>query len=342
MKKVILFAAVAVAMLSLAALQPVQAACGSPRSFTTSNGAEYSYLYTPGYPHANGQSVSDNFDGVFWSFGGGVPGATGNDSGSFGPRVPTGTAGQYYAWLYPGGTFGTLFYPAMIYNAGGYSNWADARVDGCIDLDGSDPALVDPDQCMVVLLTDEVGGVGYFALIAQGANPSGDYFLNEAAGSSAITLAPIPKPSITGSTAVGNNVQLNMSVAAPTGGLYLNCSPAQNSAALQAFNLQVETTARGIAPTGTTVAAPGGSGTPGGGATIDVTCSDTQDTDVYVCTTLGFDSNYETSVCSENATTVQCGPTLGDPLEIRPQPREFKHRPAGRTRPAADRGRSGR
>ncbi len=341
MKKVILFAAVAVAMLSLAALQPVEAACGLPRSFTTSNGAEYSYLYTPGYPHANGQSISDNFDGVFWSFGGGNPGAGGNDSGGFGPTVAT---GAYYAWLYPGGTFGTLFYPALIYNPGGYSNWADARVDGCIDLDGSNATGLDPDQCMVVLLTDEVGGVGYFALIAQAPNAGGNYFLNEAAGNSGIVLAEIPKPQITGSSAVGNNVQLNMTVAAPPGpdGLYLNCSAAQNAAILQSFSLQVETTARGIAPTGVSLDIAGGDGTIGGGATIDVTCSDTQDTDVYVCTTLGFESNYETSVCSRNATTVQCGPTLGDPLEIRPQPREFKHRPAGRTRPAADRGRSGR
>ncbi len=345
MKKVILFAVVAVAMLGAAALQPANAACSSPRLFTSIENAGaglYSYVYTPGFPFPNG-GLSDNMEAVFWSFSGGNPASgLGNDNGSW--SALGGTA----PWFYQGYNVGTLFYPGSIYNVAGTNTWANGSVDGCIDNDGSvgppdPPPHFDLDQCMVVLVTDQVGGVGYFALVAQSPTPAGAYFLNQAAGNGAITLAPIPKPQITGSTAVGNNVQLNMSVAAPAGpdGLYLNCSPAQNAALLQSFSLLVETTARNVAPTGTALPIAGGDGVLGGGATIDVTCSDTQDTDVYVCATLGFDSNYSTSVCSENATTVQCGPTLGDPLEIRPQPREFGHRPA-RSRPAADRGTRGR
>ncbi len=96
------------ALLLVAAPYDSRAACSTPRTFSTSQGPDYSYVYTPGFPHANGRSISDNFDAVFWSFGSGDPvvGA-GNDSGSFGPfsDVP----GPYYGWLYPGGTFGTIF-----------------------------------------------------------------------------------------------------------------------------------------------------------------------------------------------------------------------------------------
>ncbi len=338
MKKVILFA-VAVALLGAVAWQPANAVCPPPiGSFSSiQSSTEYSYVYTPGV-HANGLAVSDDFDAVFWSFSGGDPATgSGNDNGAW--AALGGTA----PWIDQGYIYGGNIYPASIYNYDGTNNWANGDLDGCILNEGATTGL-DGTECMVVLLTDEVNGVGHFALVAQSPTGTGSYPLNEAAGNGAITLAPLPKPSITGSTALGNNVQLNMSVAAPAGpdGLYLNCTPAQNAAILQSFSLQVETTARGIAPTGTTLPAVNGDGALGGGATIDVTCSDTVDTDVYVCTTLGFDSDYETSVCSENATTVQCGPTLGDPLEIRPQPREFKHRPGGRTRPAVDRGRSGR
>lgn len=177
MKKVILFAAVAVAMLGMAALQPAMAACGSPRTFSSiASATAYSYIYTPGYPFPNGRSTSDNVEGLFWSFSGGDPAlGVGNDSGLLdgAALAPDG----YAAWLYPGGT-GAYLYPTAIYSYNGYSNWADGRIDGCIDLDGSDGALVDPDQCMVVLLTDEVGGVGYFALIAQSPTGTGNYLLN--------------------------------------------------------------------------------------------------------------------------------------------------------------------
>ncbi len=114
-------------LLSSASTRSVLGACGFSRHFTSVGaGLEYSYIYTPGFPFPNGLSTTDNFDGVFWSFGGGDPAVgLGNDMGGFGPFEPTGGASQYGGWIYPGGTPGTVFYPTGIYNYGGHANWGD-------------------------------------------------------------------------------------------------------------------------------------------------------------------------------------------------------------------------
>ncbi len=340
-----------VTMLALAVSQPAAASCDQARSFTTlENEFEYSYLYTPGHPFAVGpdgtpSTISSNFDGLFWSFGGGDARiGIGNDMGEFGPFIPTssvGTAGPYNAWIYPGYFSDTYHYPALIHNPLGFNNWADARVDGCIDYDGTDEILFDQDQCMVVVLTDRVDSVGYFATIAQGPHEGGSYFLNRAAGNSPITLAPIPKPQITGTVHGGDRVYVSLSVPAPTSGMFANCPvAAHNATLLEGFSIHMAVVDHGVSPEGLDFPA-GLTVTPGGGVDLEVIdgCG-LAPKDIYfaACPIFGGASGvpFESTTCSEWSTIVQCGPTLGDPIEVGPRPRwigrdQSHRRPGGQS-----------
>ncbi len=303
----------------------VEATCVAPRIFTSVNGlTEYSYIYTPGYPHANARglggiaSISDGFDGIFWSFGGGDPALNaGNDMGAFGPFVPTGIADQYYAWLYPGGDAGSLFYPALIYNPMGYSNWADPRVNGCIDDDGDNPFVFDNAQCMIVLFTDQLDGAGFFSLLAQRSNGAGDYLFNEAANNDRVLLTAIPRPIILESTRIGSSIELAVSVDAPdlAEAVFLNCrDAAQNDAILAGYEIYYQLVPTGVSPPherSVDGLVPAVAATAfGNETTFIVDCNEEQD--LYLCATLSFESGFATQVCSENAEAVQCGPTVGD------------------------------
>ncbi len=303
----------------------VEARCAAPRVFTGVNGlTEYSYIYTPGYPHANARglggvaSISDGFDGIFWSFGGGDPAlSAGNDMGAFGPFVPTGSAGQYYAWLYPGGDAGSLLYPAMIYNPGGYNNWADPRVSGCIDEDGDDPFILDDGQCMIILLTDQIGGVGYFSLLAQRPDGIGNYKFNEAANNERILLTAIPRPTILESTRTGGAIELTVNVDAPdpAEAVFLNCrDAAQNDAVLTGYDLFYQLVPPGVAPPHERsidgLVPAGVAAAIGNETTFVVDCTEEQD--LYLCASLSFESGFATQICSEDTEAVQCGPIAGD------------------------------
>ncbi len=319
-------------LLSLAQLD-VRAGCSLPRTFSTLESAEdFSYIYTPGYPFANDRSISDDFDAIFWSLGGGNPAlGEGNDMGEFGPFVPTGSTGQHYAWIYPGGIVGTVLYPALIYNSGGYSNWADPRIDGCIDNDGSDPLLNDEDQCMLVLLADQSdnGSVGYFGLIAQNASPFGSYYLNRAADNGPIVLDEIPKPHIVSSSAGGNPLTIELTLAAPTipqTALYDNSDcPQELVVGYKVYAIEQEpgaplpdrTRDDGDPLTGWEPAV-GGVG-PGGGpipidqsATVLIECPFPAPEPTALALSLIFESGFETPFVSGSSTMIDCGGCLFD------------------------------
>ncbi len=319
-------------LLSLAQFD-ARAACALPRSFSSLESFEdYSYIYTPGYPFANERTISDDFDAIFWSFGGGDPAlGAGNDIGEFGPFVPTGSTGQYYAWIYPGGIVGTLLYPALIYNPGGYSNWADSRIDGCIDYDGSDPVLNDEDQCMLVLLADqsENGATGYFGLIAQSASSGGDYLLNRAADSGPIVLEEIPSPNIVSTSGGGLPLTIELTLAAPTvppGAIYDNSEcPQDLVVGYKVYAIEQEPAAPlpdrtrddGDPATGWEPA-PGGVG-PGGGpipidqfATVLIECGFPPPAPTVLALSLVFESGFETPFVSRSSTSIDCGGCLFD------------------------------
>lgn len=192
MKKITIVAAAAVLLLGVVAVQPAEAVCPNARNITTAEpGVGTSYIYTPGaVPQVSGAyyyptTVSPAATGVFWSLTGGNPAVNaGNDNGA---------VTQYYWWNLGIGFVGGGIYGSYIGNYYGLNNWSTAGIDGCIDNDGSDPVGFDPDQCMVMMLQDQVDDIGYWALLAQSGD-AGDYFFNRAAGNGAITLGAIPKP----------------------------------------------------------------------------------------------------------------------------------------------------
>ncbi len=305
-------------LLSLGSTGLVQASCGAPRSFTSVEDhlSKYSYIFTPGFPFFDPaidseRSTSPELDGVFWSFGGGDPSVSiGNDMGTFGPFAPTGSSGQYAAWIYTGYSGPAGLYPALIYNPGGYNHWADPRIDGCIDLDGSDGLQLDPQQCMVVLLTDQANGSGYFALIGESVQPSGNYFLNRAADNGPIVLSAIPPPTIVGFVAGDVEIDIDFP-AGPTDGLYLGCEPSQNDSLPVGFRIYRQCVSSGNpAPLDRSIGSgwtgPVAEGTAGSTVVVPLGCPE----DAYIAASLYFESGFETPVVSEN--TVACGCTGSD------------------------------
>jgi hypothetical protein len=306
-------AAAAVLLLISAAMGTAQAACPLARSIGPDN-----LVITAG-----GGPTTYAMRGVFWSFasnpGGGNPAdGLGNDSGTIDPTC----------WIYNYPAFG----PTHLDGGLGCSHWNAPGVDGCID---TDPAP----RCNVILLSDQVGGVGYFAIASVGPDAGQDYIYSTVAPAG-IDMAPVPKPNITGSVRNGTvSVDLNVTVPPPAAGTYLGCQ----SAGLQSgsrYRIYTQGLPRGSnAPTDRdlsnwSLVPTTAAGIPvGQSTTVNVACGGA-DTDFYLCTTLlvptGNGNSYELVNCSQNATRVECGTTLADPIQRRPA------RPKGETLP--DRG----
>ncbi|HKQ59949.1 MAG TPA: metallophosphoesterase family protein [Candidatus Polarisedimenticolaceae bacterium] len=259
-------------------------------------------LLTPGLCDAGppcgsdlGSSISSSFAGAFWQLGAGdPPSGSGVDNGTF-PALDGASAG----WV--------------VYDAGQPASlrgsWAqDARVDGCI---GSGP---EP-RCMALLVGDQAAGVGYFAALTAAATPEGAYEFGPA-NHAPIRLAAVPKPAITGSSAINSyTLQIHTLVAAiPPEGLYLD-SPACSSSVVTGYRIYEQRTARGAAPPldrrrDDWEPAAGGSG-PGGAplplgtpTVITLTCYTA--VDVFLATSLVFDGGFETPLLSRNSTRILC------------------------------------
>lgn len=327
MKNLLRMAApVGLALLAVALMLPsAEASCPNARGINPSNLT----LQTPGTftgPYGP-YSISAEFKTVFWSFGtnpGGLPGPGGNDSGTIDPaclvyRAPYGDLSHLDGGL-------------------GCSHWNAAGVDGCVDADGTNGTAADPAQCTVLLFSDDDdAGIGYFALLSVGPDAGQNYDFSVATGGAGVTLAPVPKPNITGSVRSGGlSVQLTLNVspgAGPANGYYLACQQPSLTTGSR-YRIYTQSTPRDAgAPTGEnsrdlsnwTLEPSTAAGIPTGSPTsVTVTCGGT-DLDFYLCSTLllpaGNGSFYELANCSRDATKVECGPNLAEPARPgRPRP----------------------
>jgi len=220
----------AVVLLVAAGVQPAQAACPAPGYLIEVAGA-----YLVANPNWCGQGgggcldsqggppISSHFDGFFWAETGANEGfLAGNDNGTWGARewVKQGTVfldsyGEFYHYA----AHISVNDHDLYYQGGTAINWASTNlIDGCVD-------LVTPatrfDECTCMLLTDEWGGDGYYAILSRLSNSQGNFIFNE----NPLTqydMVPIPRPEVVSSTrnATAGTVTFNINVPSPTGGDY--------------------------------------------------------------------------------------------------------------------------
>jgi hypothetical protein len=319
---------VGLVLVLLALGSPAFAICVAARTFASLGATESTaYVYRadvaaawggvyPGVSNGPGPSVSSSVNGSWWALGAGNP--------TNGVGVDNGTQGAAGYWLFYGGTSaGGNYYP--YYVAGAWSG--DLGIDGCIDNTGSNPALADTDQCMYLLISDEDGaGNGYFALLSDNADGLGNYDFST---TGQIVLQAVPKPRILGSTRVdASQVDLTVGLsnvpAGPADGVYGgSCGAGPTNFRLYKSNVPRNGPApvsRDLDDAQTWTLA--GEAPVGGSAPISVTCAG--DEDIYLSTSLVFDSGFELNLGSANGSAVQCGPTLVDPVKPITPPRRSK------------------
>ena len=171
------------------------------------------------YDTDGGPPISDDFFGVFWSLGTGSPDVgVGDDNGAWrvsnwSKQVSIPWAGQMYhypAWL----TLGQ----GLDYVAGAPFTWSSSPlIDGCVANEGATTGI-DGTECTCVLLNDQWGGLGYFALLASRTDELGDFHLSTGGD---ISLKPIPRPRIVDSRRRSNgDVELDLVVDPPGAGIF--------------------------------------------------------------------------------------------------------------------------
>jgi hypothetical protein len=280
---------------------PNHAACQNLRIISTLfPRGTHSYIHTPGVePSATGSSITEDFEGFFWALGSGHPvHGAGNDSGIF-KAMGEGRDG----WIQR-----EAGYPATF-----NTSWASNRhIDNCID--DSDAET----KCTTVLLTDQHNGTGYFAVLTSAADRGNYSFVQP--GNAPIVLAPIPKPQIVSSTPQSSGeFQASVRLDGPTAGLYLaeGCS-ADILAGYRVYAMTVERSASPPADLWRTGVDTGGKwklvdggAAPGGqelamadSTNVTLSCDPTKD--VYLATTLVFDSGFETAHVSGASAPIRC------------------------------------
>lgn len=326
MKNLTRLGAVAIVALAIVALTlPANAVCPPPARTLSSGGLS---PYTPGFPFSPtasaacpdgasspfpcGGPMTYNIRGLFFSFG-----TTGANSGALsGSAYFTGPA---YEWLNPGYFAYGNTYGGFI--GGGTANWTNPGTVGCVDNDGTGPGA-DPAQCLFVLLTDDDGrGNGFMSLLSVGpnANQNYDYTTHD------LNLGAIPKPNITGSVRNGSlSVDLTVVVPPPVAGTDVRCRSTEVVGGAR-YKIYSRDTARGVALADNSrdrslwnlesAAVPVGQP-----SSVNVACGG-QERDFYLCATLEFPHGngtfFEIDYCSQNATRVECGPNVAEPVEQR-------------------------
>mgnify|MGYP003571918905 FL=1 len=323
--------AAVLALFLTAALTPVvEAACSAPVSIGTTSVDGKSFIWSAatfvptynGYPNyapystgAGNTTVSPAFEGVFWSAGFGDPTiGLGDDNGAFAPSD---------GWFYYRG-YGAPYY--FYYAAEIFTTWAALpSIDGCL-LNGGGGT----ETCTCVLLTDQDGADGFYAMVSNRTNIGSDTFLNQPGNdgngnAGPIILQPVPKTFIEGnswSPATGD-IELTVNVSGDPGNYNLdptcNCGPI-------GYRVVQQQLTRGSAPPDTRDAAAwtpvdlvGGAPQPvngnplGASVTVQSLCGLAEDKDVYLATQLVFDSGFDATVVSGNSTRIECGPTIAEP-----------------------------
>lgn len=290
---------------------PSDAFCANSRRIASTGFGGISYVFTPGvcdggYPcPGDGTSVTDDASGDFWLLGFGDPfEGAGIDSGAW-PALE----GSYQldGWLY-------IYHP---YEAVLYGNWAgDLRVDGCPD---SVAPPGSPGLCTAIQLSDQLDGVGYFALLSAASNAAGEYDY-EQAGNADITLAEIQRPVIVGMTGPPTNPTVTVAPPVIDSGLYLDPSCDDPLAAYRLYSIEVPA---GAAPPVDRRIEAGWVDRTGDvalGEAVEVTFSCSSDVTSYLATRLIFDSGFATDVLSRNSLRVECGPNFTE-IDARPRVR---------------------
>lgn len=346
MTKVSAVATVAVLALALAA--PAKAACGTNAIISSIGSDGTSYIFGPQFQAHPTYTVVGyygpvapqvySFDAAnpaptplgpnarvtFWGLGTGDPApGFGNDNGSY--DMIAGGGLYVYGYGVGGG-----YYPdaSFWYGATINSTWEGAGTDNCVG----------GNACMCVLITDEEGGVGTFAITGGMSTANVDTFFNRSGTSDGgrsnapIILVPIPGPSIVGSNrdAVTNDVTLTMNV--PPVGTVGDYTQDGCACAPVAYKiLQTIVPRGGMPPVGrdlgawTELAQADDSPQPTNGTAINTqidlksSCG-SQDNDVYLATQLIFDSGFGTHTVSSNSTRMECGPSLATPGDSNSRP----------------------
>jgi hypothetical protein len=286
--------------------------------------------YAPGYvyyaPFGYTPPLTADFTGFFWRLGEGDPevgvGVDNGDDLAYRANYAYGQKSWFYYTGYPATQF---YYAGRI-----FGNWGGA--DGCI----TDLPLP---TCECILLMDQDGAQGYFAIIGGRTTAGGDLAFsqpgNDGNGNAGpITLAPVPVPNIDGSIRNPStfDVTLQVSVDAPAEGVYLAdgcaCGP-------EGWQIYQQILPRGSQPpddraTGwELMTLPGGviQGVNAFGAQINVeSLCGASNTDVYLATKLVFESGFSDASSgnadyfSGDSTRIECGPQLAEPQdpELRP------------------------
>jgi hypothetical protein len=303
-----------------------QATCSFARLFNSSNPAGYSYVYTPGLtPGPTSTTVSGDLVGSFWMLGNGVPGAAmgqGIDNGRFQAIVLSGPGYFYYGWIR-----GFPYYGAYIQGP----SWASSPdVDLC-------PDQVVGQRCMAMVLTDQVNGVGFFAFLTDEADASQNYDFVQP-GNGPINLIQIPKPAIISSNRPNSNT-VELIVAGPSAstlaaGLFLdpNCSSLGDITGYKIRSQRWDPNCSSFGKVASNCVpnfdrdvsnwrdvTPGGGTVPLGQSTlIPIDCS--SDANVYLVTSLVFDSGFELGLISESSSRVSCSVILAEPEPLNRKP----------------------
>jgi len=225
MTKILTVTTALVVALSLAPL--ASASCGTLASIgtVTATGrtfvfnptfeADPSFYYGPNGPSVFGYGAPGPLSGAasvsFWALGrGNTTIGVGDDNGS----VDIIGLGQLYYYGYAAST------PAAYgYSSGAeiFTNWLQGGIDGCVNAD----------SCNCLLINDQDGDNGFFAVVAGVSNPSFNTSINlggadGGTGNMPIKLVPIAAPGITGSVRDGVTFDTDVTVklAAPTAGVY--------------------------------------------------------------------------------------------------------------------------
>lgn len=276
--------------------QDANAAC-------TTGAPNYCYVVSPGV------GTTASIQGNFWNvnsynsaFNTGVDNGTFDDSG----------------WLKKPFTY---YYIA--------SSWGSGTTDGC-------PAG-QTDETMVISFSDVSADnlTGYFAVacVNRGAlSPLGFQFDFGGKLSSDIFLKAIPTPTITGTTKVGNEVQVTIGTPDFSGGIYTDGStPCTTNAMVPTYDVLIRTVNRGAgdtagrkvtdSPSWTTVATNVSSGS---GTSFTTTTCGTNNRDVYVALKPNFNGPSTEEVAVSGAAivgpssrVVQCGPTIATPGDFK-------------------------
>ena len=303
--------ALAACIISALLAGPVLARCDSPYLISTTDAAagDHSFIwtenvFTPNYVYLDfgpvmypgNPPVTPAFDGVFWTYGAGAA----NNNGTF----------DIDFWFSYYANPAYSFYEAGLIS----TNWAVSQfIEGCMTAGGTDPGALDGNECTSMLLTDEDGTTGYYAILGNRVDAQGDTFLDQPGddgygNGGPIILKPVPAPVVT--TPLDDPVTaVDLAPPGPLDGDYQldgSCD------AVLGYRIYRQTLPSGSDPPASRAVDSGWSMAAGGSVPIPLDnplhlpleCDTFHD--VYLALSIVFDSGHETGFLSANSARIPC------------------------------------